>query len=103
MHRKKFARQLLKSSNQKMKIFWVKSYIRVFPNYEQRKVGISVNRFFPFGSFVMVILVTHKFGEKYRLIFELIIRYLKNRYVKVSPKMKLKQKRKMSDLLTLPI
>ena len=35
-----------------------------FPNYQQHKVGISGNHFFPFVSFVSFILVTHNFVGK---------------------------------------
>ena len=48
---------------------------KFFINYGQHKVGISDNHFIPFVSFVTIIVVTHKFGAKYYLIFLLIIKY----------------------------
>ena len=47
--------------------------IETFLNYQQHKVGISGNHFFPFDSFVIFIIVTHKFAGKCYLIFQLII------------------------------
>ena len=37
-------------------------------NYQQYRVGISMNHFFPFVSFVTFVIVTHKFGGKCYLV-----------------------------------
>ena len=54
-----------------------------FLNYQQHKVGISANYFFPFISMVRFIVVAHKFGGKCYLIFKLIIMNKNNWYVKI--------------------
>ena len=40
-----------------------------FLNYQQHKIGISAKYFFPFISFVIFIVITHRFGGKCYLIF----------------------------------
>ena len=47
----------------------LKSAVEFSLNYQQQKVGISANYFFPFICFVIFVLVTHKFAGKCYLIF----------------------------------
>ena len=46
-----------------------KVWIEFFLNYQQHKVGISGNYFFPYISFVKFIIATYKFNGKVKLNF----------------------------------
>ena len=48
-------------------------FFEFFLSYRQYKVGISVNYFFPFYSFVVFIIVSHKFGAK--MLLNLLMNY----------------------------